>query len=90
MLTIQQTTAKPEIKFPGQRLLAALQTLPAMLGCHSGQKLAPVPGSSYHTACLIALKRAVRGISYANMMLSPTKGLFMHSSYLLTLGGSFR
>lgn len=49
------------------------------------------PQSQAHpTACLIAPKGAVRGVSYANMMLPPTKGLFMHSSYLFTLGRSFR
>lgn len=54
MFTIQQVTAKPEIKLPGEKLLAAFQPLPAMLEYHSG----PVLGSSYHTACLIVPKGA--------------------------------
>lgn len=83
-------TSKAQNKTPRMRLLAALQPLPATSGCHLGQKLAPVLGSAYHTASLIAPEEPVRGVFHVNTMLTFTKGLFMPSSYLLTPGGSIR
>lgn len=89
MLRTQEITAKPKIKLPGQAPGCLTAT-----ACHAGVSLwaeaGPSPGLSLPCSPPDSPQGAVRGVSYANTMLPPTKGLFMHSSYLFTLGGSFR
>jgi len=48
----------------------------------------PSPGLTLPRSPLTALLGLSDGVSYANTLLPPTKGLSTRSSYLLTLGGS--